>query len=81
MNLKAREKIASSFSFINKELLIKKKSVFMKNLQSFGVQELNSKEIKDVNGGFLPLLFFAIDVVFVTSTLVSYAYHKYKKYN
>lgn len=53
----------------------------MKNLEIFGVQEMSSKETKNVNGGFLPLLFFAIDAVFVTSTLVSYAYHKYKKYN
>jgi len=27
----------------------------MKNLQSFGVQELNTKEIENIDGGFLPL--------------------------
>jgi lactobin A/cerein 7B family class IIb bacteriocin len=28
----------------------------MKNLESLGVQELNTKEIKEINGGFLGIL-------------------------
>lgn len=30
----------------------------MKNLENFGVQELSFKEIKETEGGFLPLLIY-----------------------
>jgi bacteriocin-like protein len=38
----------------------------MKNLENFGVQELNAKELEEVSGGFLGLL---LGVVFVTGLL------------
>lgn len=28
----------------------------MKNLQNYGVQEMNAKEIRNTDGGFLPLV-------------------------
>ena len=28
----------------------------MKNLENFGVQELNSREMEEVNGGIIPIL-------------------------
>lgn len=37
--------------FTTKNKLIILKSIFMKNLQSFGVQELNANDMKTVNGG------------------------------
>ena len=38
----------------------------MKNLENFGVQELNAKELEEVSGGFFGLL---LGVVFVTGLL------------
>ena len=40
----------------------------MKNLENFGVQELNAKEIRNTDGGFLQylaaaLLYFAVETV------------------
>ena len=32
----------------------------MKNLENFGVQELNAKEIKETDGGFIPLVIWGI---------------------
>lgn len=32
----------------------------MKNLQSFGVQELNANEIKVTQGGFVPLVIWGV---------------------
>ncbi len=32
----------------------------MKNLENYGVQELNTRETESINGGVAPLLFIAI---------------------
>lgn len=32
----------------------------MKNLQSFGVQELNAEEIREIQGGIAPLLAYGL---------------------
>ncbi|WP_157607933.1 hypothetical protein [Seonamhaeicola sp. S2-3] len=40
----------------------------MKNLESFGVQELNKKEMKDFNGGFLAELLAA--AIFITAGIL-----------
>ena len=32
----------------------------MKNLERFGVQELNAKEIKDIDGGFFPIAIWGV---------------------
>ena len=38
----------------------------MKNLQNFGVQELNAKEVKETNGGAIPpWLWQGVAVVFI----------------
>ncbi|WP_233900534.1 hypothetical protein [Tenacibaculum piscium] len=50
----------------------------MTNLKSFGVQEMSAKEIKETDGGIIPLLFLAADI-FIYSTFSSYVYHKYIK--
>ncbi len=47
----------------------------MKNLQSFGVQELNAKEVRNTDGGIIPLLFIAADI-FVYSAFAGYVYQK-----
>ena len=38
----------------------------MKNLENFGVQELNTKECMDFDGGFIPLLIIGV-ALFVSS--------------
>ncbi|PIY09925.1 MAG: hypothetical protein COZ17_11530 [Flavobacteriaceae bacterium CG_4_10_14_3_um_filter_33_47] len=35
----------------------------MKNLENFSVQELNAKEIKNTNGGFLGILIAAVIII------------------
>lgn len=37
----------------------------MKNLQSYGVQELNAKEIRETDGGVIPLLALLVVDVFM----------------
>ena len=32
----------------------------MKNLQNFGVQELNSNEMRQIDGGIIPIIVFGI---------------------
>jgi lactobin A/cerein 7B family class IIb bacteriocin len=32
----------------------------MKNLENFGIQELSTKEIKETDGGFIPLVIWGI---------------------
>jgi lactobin A/cerein 7B family class IIb bacteriocin len=32
----------------------------MKNLQNFGVQEMNAKEIRDIDGGFFPIAIWGV---------------------
>jgi|TARA_B110000037_G_C17123440_1_gene506928 lactobin A/cerein 7B family class IIb bacteriocin len=32
----------------------------MKNLQNFGVQELSASEIREVDGGFVPLIIWGV---------------------
>jgi hypothetical protein len=39
---------------------------------------LNAEEIKETDGGFLPLLFLAADI-FIYSAFSSYVYHRYIK--
>ena len=48
----------------------------MKNLENFGVQELNNAEVKNTDGGFIPLIFLAIYVAdaLILGTMAGYAY-------
>jgi lactobin A/cerein 7B family class IIb bacteriocin len=32
----------------------------MKNLQNFGVQEMNAKEIREIDGGFFPIAIWGV---------------------
>jgi hypothetical protein len=49
----------------------------MKNLESFGVQELGAKEIGEIDGGIIPLLIIAADV-FIMSAMSGYLYESWK---
>lgn len=48
----------------------------MKNLKIYGVQELNNAEVKNTDGGFIPLIFLAIYVAdaLILGTMAGYAY-------
>ena len=48
----------------------------MKNLESFGVQEMSSLEIKKTEGGIIPFLILAFDVA-ATSFFAGAAYEMY----
>lgn len=42
----------------------------MKNLENYGVQEMNTKEIEEVNGGFFGTLALAVSVVAAATAYV-----------
>ena len=42
----------------------------MKNLENFGVQEMNAKEIRETDGGFFPLIIF-VYMLLSASTVTS----------
>ena len=45
----------------------------MKNLQSFGVQEMSSKEIREVEGGFLGCLCVCLAVLYLAGSTAGIA--------
>jgi lactobin A/cerein 7B family class IIb bacteriocin len=48
----------------------------MKNLQNYGVQELNAKEMKTTDGGIIPLALLGLYVAdaLILGTMAGYAY-------
>ncbi|HIE45818.1 MAG TPA: class IIb bacteriocin, lactobin A/cerein 7B family [Flavobacteriaceae bacterium] len=52
----------------NKSLILNFKKI--KNLENYGVQELDAKEVVSVDGGFLPLIFIAL--LLVTAPINAY---------
>tara|TARA_R110000868_G_scaffold172128_1_gene407938 strand:- start:719 stop:874 length:156 start_codon:yes stop_codon:yes gene_type:complete len=49
----------------------------MKNLENFGVQELDAREIRETDGGIIPLLIIAVDL-FIMSAYSGYLYEAWK---
>jgi len=50
----------------------------MKNLENFGVLEMNAKEVKETDGGIFPLAIILLVDVFVYSAAAGYIYEKIK---
>ena len=49
--------------FTTKSKLLILKSLFMKNLNNYGVKELSSKQMNDTNGGLIGVLFLCALVI------------------